>query len=81
MMTYLKHAGGKKHSDLKTKNFEEIQVLYEKVTAGLECISYKQHVSSRKKVLVQMLELKLESEEDNTAELEPENSDGNEKDL
>ncbi|GJV77404.1 hypothetical protein Tco_1508988 [Tanacetum coccineum] len=48
----------------------------------------------RKKVLVQMLELKLESEEDNTmelelirfvkkliAKLEPENSDGNEKDL
>ncbi|GKD47938.1 hypothetical protein Tco_1276914 [Tanacetum coccineum] len=48
----------------------------------------------RKKVLVQMLELKLESEKDNTmalelirffkkliAELEPENSDGDEKDL
>ncbi|GJT20698.1 hypothetical protein Tco_0890635 [Tanacetum coccineum] len=48
----------------------------------------------RKKVLVQMLELKLESKEDNTialelirfvkkliVELEPENSDGNEKDL
>ncbi|GJU27159.1 hypothetical protein Tco_1165780 [Tanacetum coccineum] len=31
MMTYLKHVGGKKHSDLKTNNFEEIQVLYEKV--------------------------------------------------
>ncbi|GJW87201.1 hypothetical protein Tco_0162541, partial [Tanacetum coccineum] len=31
MMTYLKHVGEKKHSDLKTKNFEEIQVLYEKV--------------------------------------------------
>ncbi|GKA79470.1 hypothetical protein Tco_0786066 [Tanacetum coccineum] len=31
MMTYLKHVGGKKHSDLKTKNFKEIQVLYEKV--------------------------------------------------
>ncbi|GJS41568.1 hypothetical protein Tco_0566611 [Tanacetum coccineum] len=29
MMTYLKHVGGKKHSDLKTKTFEEIQVLYE----------------------------------------------------
>ncbi|GJS49228.1 hypothetical protein Tco_0599349 [Tanacetum coccineum] len=28
MMTYLKHVGGKKHSDLKTKTFEEIQVLY-----------------------------------------------------
>ncbi|GJT36739.1 hypothetical protein Tco_0936604 [Tanacetum coccineum] len=26
-----KHVGGKKHSDLKTKIFEEIQVLYEKV--------------------------------------------------
>ncbi|GJS06742.1 hypothetical protein Tco_0363538 [Tanacetum coccineum] len=31
MMTYLKHVGGKKNSYLKTKNFEEIQVLYEKV--------------------------------------------------
>ncbi|GKF73997.1 hypothetical protein Tco_0220329, partial [Tanacetum coccineum] len=51
-------------------------------------------VSLRKKVLVQMLELKLESEEDNTmalelirfvkkliAQVEPENSNGNEKDL
>ncbi|GKD06245.1 hypothetical protein Tco_1181219 [Tanacetum coccineum] len=31
MMTYLKHIGNKKHSDLKNKTFEEIQVLYEKV--------------------------------------------------
>ncbi|GKB81767.1 ribonuclease H-like domain-containing protein [Tanacetum coccineum] len=31
MMTYLKHVRGKKHSDLKNKIFEEIQVLYEKV--------------------------------------------------
>ncbi|GKB41856.1 hypothetical protein Tco_0886798 [Tanacetum coccineum] len=31
MMTYLKHVGAKRHSDLKTKFFEEIQVLYEKV--------------------------------------------------
>ncbi|GJR76728.1 hypothetical protein Tco_0089093, partial [Tanacetum coccineum] len=31
MMTYLKNVGGKKHYDLKTKNFEEIQVLYENV--------------------------------------------------
>ncbi|GKC17483.1 hypothetical protein Tco_1014265, partial [Tanacetum coccineum] len=29
MMTYLKHVGGKKHSELKTKTYEEIQVLYE----------------------------------------------------
>ncbi|GJU67506.1 hypothetical protein Tco_1253765 [Tanacetum coccineum] len=31
MMTYLKHVGGKKHSGLKTKTFEEIQVLYERL--------------------------------------------------
>ncbi|GKB29810.1 hypothetical protein Tco_0869211 [Tanacetum coccineum] len=31
MMTYLKHVGGKKHADLKNKNFEEIQVLYKKI--------------------------------------------------
>ncbi|GJU88328.1 hypothetical protein Tco_1300751 [Tanacetum coccineum] len=31
MMPYLKHVGGKKHADLKNKNFEEIQVLYKKV--------------------------------------------------
>ncbi|GJS07091.1 hypothetical protein Tco_0363887 [Tanacetum coccineum] len=31
MMTYLKHVGGKKHSELMTKTFEEIQVLYERL--------------------------------------------------
>ncbi|GKB84656.1 hypothetical protein Tco_0956928 [Tanacetum coccineum] len=31
MMTYLKHVGGKKHSDLKTKTIKEIQVLYERL--------------------------------------------------
>ncbi|GJU97553.1 hypothetical protein Tco_1326824 [Tanacetum coccineum] len=31
MMTYLKHVGNKKHPDLKSKTFEEIQALYEKV--------------------------------------------------
>ncbi|GJY53645.1 hypothetical protein Tco_0445309 [Tanacetum coccineum] len=31
MMTYLKHVGNKKHSDLKCKTFEEIQAMYEKV--------------------------------------------------
>ncbi|GJY07981.1 hypothetical protein Tco_0375035 [Tanacetum coccineum] len=29
MMTYLKHVGNKKHSDLKNKTFKEIQALYE----------------------------------------------------
>ncbi|GKF71333.1 hypothetical protein Tco_0207447, partial [Tanacetum coccineum] len=31
MMTYLKHIGNFKHSELKVKKFEEIQVLYEKI--------------------------------------------------
>ncbi|GJT66787.1 hypothetical protein Tco_1018267 [Tanacetum coccineum] len=31
MMTYLKHVGGKKHSDLNTKGFEEIKALYDKI--------------------------------------------------
>ncbi|GJT43968.1 hypothetical protein Tco_0952683 [Tanacetum coccineum] len=31
MMTYLKHVGTKKHLDLKSKTFKEIQALYEKV--------------------------------------------------
>ncbi|GKA68861.1 hypothetical protein Tco_0768778 [Tanacetum coccineum] len=31
MMTYLKHVGNFKYSDLKTKKFEEIQALYEKI--------------------------------------------------
>ncbi|GJV31986.1 reverse transcriptase domain-containing protein [Tanacetum coccineum] len=31
MYAYLKHVGNKKHSDLKSKTFEEIQALYEKV--------------------------------------------------
>ncbi|GKC67069.1 putative ribonuclease H-like domain-containing protein, partial [Tanacetum coccineum] len=31
MMTYLKHVGNKKHADLKTKSFDKIKALYEKV--------------------------------------------------
>ncbi|GJR49978.1 hypothetical protein Tco_1400499 [Tanacetum coccineum] len=31
MMTYLKHVGNYQHSHLKTKKFEEIQALYEKI--------------------------------------------------
>ncbi|GJY75728.1 hypothetical protein Tco_0480844 [Tanacetum coccineum] len=36
MMTYLKHVGNKKHSDLKNKTFEEIQALYEKKKVAKE---------------------------------------------
>ncbi|GKE39047.1 hypothetical protein Tco_1462452, partial [Tanacetum coccineum] len=30
MITYLKHVANKKHAELKSKSFEEIQVLYER---------------------------------------------------
>ncbi|GJT06000.1 hypothetical protein Tco_0840462, partial [Tanacetum coccineum] len=36
VMTYLKHVGGKKHYDLKNKNFKEIQFMYEKVKSSDE---------------------------------------------
>ncbi|GJT97531.1 putative ribonuclease H-like domain-containing protein [Tanacetum coccineum] len=36
MMTYLKHVGNFKHSHLKTKKFEEIQALYEKIKRSYE---------------------------------------------
>ncbi|GJX03332.1 hypothetical protein Tco_0189248 [Tanacetum coccineum] len=125
MMTYLKHVGGKKHYDLKTKNFEEIQDerlikdLNKKATGIKKDDSIKEESKEeygvhtlmtkeglvihmlvekkyplRKKVLLQMLELKLESEEDSTmalelirfvkkliAELEHKDSDGNKEDL
>ncbi|GJW91700.1 putative ribonuclease H-like domain-containing protein [Tanacetum coccineum] len=36
MMTYLKHVGNFKHSELKVKKFEEIQVLYKKIKRSNE---------------------------------------------
>ncbi|GKD56290.1 hypothetical protein Tco_1289677 [Tanacetum coccineum] len=39
MMTYLKHVGNKKHSDLKNKTFEEIQALFKTVKRFDECFT------------------------------------------
>ncbi|GKF33799.1 hypothetical protein Tco_0106999 [Tanacetum coccineum] len=36
MMTYLKHVGNFKHSELKSKKFEEIQAMYEKIKRSEE---------------------------------------------
>ncbi|GJS28684.1 ribonuclease H-like domain-containing protein [Tanacetum coccineum] len=68
MMTYSKHVGEKKHSDLKTKFFEEIQVLYEKVKRSDENF-----------IAIGSVKDKRFSEVN--AELEPENSDGDEENL
>ncbi|GJW59786.1 hypothetical protein Tco_0109121 [Tanacetum coccineum] len=49
MMTYLKPVGNFKHSDLKTKNFEEIQALYEKIKRSDEdFISIRRKVKKKK---------------------------------
>ncbi|GJZ20421.1 putative ribonuclease H-like domain-containing protein [Tanacetum coccineum] len=45
MMTYLKHVGNFKHSKLKIKKFEEIQVLYEKIK--------RKKIKSRKRRYIQ----------------------------
>ncbi|GJU64593.1 hypothetical protein Tco_1246428 [Tanacetum coccineum] len=112
MMTYLKHVGGKNHSDLKTKGFEEIKAKLYKDRKGDLIIMFNQSGNEelwngtsklmivtnkyplKKEVLSQLLKLKLKTKEDNTmalelirfikkqiAELEPKDSDGDEKDL
>ncbi|GJS72050.1 hypothetical protein Tco_0704891 [Tanacetum coccineum] len=96
------YLGNKPHFD-KTKDLEEInlnvvirsngQKYQDEIPEVIHMLVEKKY-PLRKKVLLQMLELKLESEEDSTmalelirfvkkliAELEPEDSDGDEEDL
>ncbi|GJX29358.1 putative ribonuclease H-like domain-containing protein [Tanacetum coccineum] len=55
MMTYLKHVGNFKHSELKNKKFEDIQAMYEKI--------------KRKEITDANAKAKLESEEESTTGL------------
>ncbi|GJX82033.1 putative ribonuclease H-like domain-containing protein, partial [Tanacetum coccineum] len=105
------HVGNFKHSELKTKKFEEIQALYEKIKRSDEdFFSFLVALDEEKEVDYEILDRKypiknvkteclgtkpqLESEEDSTmalelirfikkqiAELEPEDSDGDKKDI
>ncbi|GKB15208.1 hypothetical protein Tco_0849131 [Tanacetum coccineum] len=50
MMTYLKHVGNKKHSDLKNKTFEEIQALYEKVKRFDESFTAVGSIEDKRKI-------------------------------
>ncbi|GJU94848.1 hypothetical protein Tco_1319604 [Tanacetum coccineum] len=74
MMTYLKHVGGKKHFDLKTKNFEEIQVLYEKKDESIkkeskeEESTRKKKLSTRKKMKSRKLRFRQDTFEDDEKE-------------
>ncbi|GKF91877.1 hypothetical protein Tco_0275578, partial [Tanacetum coccineum] len=49
MMTYLKHVGNFKHSELKTKKFEEIQALYEKIKSEVVKEESKEEVQKESK--------------------------------
>ncbi|GJW81641.1 putative ribonuclease H-like domain-containing protein [Tanacetum coccineum] len=49
MMTYLKHVGNFKHSKLKTKKFEEIQALYEKIKSEVIKEESKEEVQEESK--------------------------------
>ncbi|GKC34151.1 hypothetical protein Tco_1046535 [Tanacetum coccineum] len=50
MMTYLKHVGNKKHSDLKNKSFKEIQALYEKVKRFDESFTAAGSIEDERKI-------------------------------
>ncbi|GJV29545.1 hypothetical protein Tco_1385993 [Tanacetum coccineum] len=60
MMTYLKHVGNFKHSNLKTKKFEEIQALYEKIKRSDED-SFYFWVSGEERLIKKMNEKKIDS--------------------
>ncbi|GJX51635.1 hypothetical protein Tco_0278480 [Tanacetum coccineum] len=55
MMTYLKHVGNFKHSDLKTKKFEEIQALYEKIKSVKEEDKEEEGTKKRKGGHIKMI--------------------------
>ncbi|GKB44822.1 hypothetical protein Tco_0889764 [Tanacetum coccineum] len=50
MMTYLKHIGNKKHSDLKNKTFKEIQALYKKVKRFYESFTTVGSTEDKRKI-------------------------------
>ncbi|GJS36592.1 hypothetical protein Tco_0534974 [Tanacetum coccineum] len=55
MMTYLKHVGDFKHSDLKIKKFEEIQALYEKIKSVKEKVNEEEGTKKRKSGHIKMI--------------------------
>ncbi|GJZ94059.1 hypothetical protein Tco_0666262 [Tanacetum coccineum] len=78
MITYLKHVANKKHAELKSKSFEEIQVFYLRSIVMEEYKDWLPEGFDRDafgeiddyEVLSQMLEVKLETEEESSMALE-----------
>ncbi|GJY02009.1 hypothetical protein Tco_0360161 [Tanacetum coccineum] len=61
MMTYLKHVGNKKHADLKTKSFDEIKALYEKIKEMNEGAS---DPDKKKKIVKEDVSTKVPAKQD-----------------
>ncbi|GJR88714.1 hypothetical protein Tco_0212725, partial [Tanacetum coccineum] len=82
MMTYLKHVGNFKHSDLKTKKFEEIQALYEKIKRSDEdFISIGSAEDERliKKMIKKMNEKGIDSSKNEMVKEEDKEEEGTKK--
>ncbi|GJS06981.1 hypothetical protein Tco_0363777 [Tanacetum coccineum] len=72
MMAYLKHVGNFKHSDLKTKKFEEIQALYEKIKDGREEILISIGSAEDERLIKKMNEKGIDSSKNESVKEEDE---------
>ncbi|GJT00961.1 putative ribonuclease H-like domain-containing protein [Tanacetum coccineum] len=78
MMTYLKHVGNFKHSELKSKKFEEIQALYEKIKRSDEDFIA---IGSAKdeRMIKKMNEKEIESSKDDSVKEKVKEEEGTKK--
>ncbi|GJX07596.1 hypothetical protein Tco_0195528 [Tanacetum coccineum] len=76
-MTYLKHVGNFKHSELKSKKFEDIQAMYEKIKRSDEdfiAIGKRKH-GTRKKIKSRKRRFKQDTSQDDPSDIEKENDE------
>ncbi|GJZ96964.1 hypothetical protein Tco_0669298, partial [Tanacetum coccineum] len=78
IMTYLKHVGNFKHSDLKTKKFEEIQALYEKIKMSDEYFIAIRSAEDER-MIKEMNEKGIDSSKDDSVKEEVKEEEGTKK--
>ncbi|GJX62235.1 hypothetical protein Tco_0295135 [Tanacetum coccineum] len=78
MMTYLKHVGNFKHSDLKTKKFEEIQALYEKIKRSVEDFIFIRSAEDER-LIKEMNEKGIDSSKNESVKEEDKEEEGTKK--
>ncbi|GJZ54351.1 hypothetical protein Tco_0609236 [Tanacetum coccineum] len=78
MMTYLKHVGNFKHSELKSKKFEEIQALYEKIKRSDEDFIAIGSAEDER-MIKEMNEKEIESSKDDSVEEKVKEEEGTKK--